>query len=134
MDLATTIQHFRDLYRSFEFWIFVFDQTGETAIRHMRNRFYGNAGPDNFLCVSLPPTPLRLGLVAARKSQMLGRDLRRHLQRYTPSEFLPTTWERDIYVVTAPENLALAGGIVSTVLEYGDLSILAGRVEQEAAA
>lgn len=134
MDLVATLKHFRDLHRGYEHWILAVDGEAAEAIHRMRNRFFADAGPDDFLVCSLPPWPIALTLVAARKRRIMARDLRRHLARYTPAAFLPSKMDRDAIVLTIPEHLTIAARIVTHVLGSGDLSILAEPAEQQEAA
>lgn len=131
MEIVKTFQHFRTLYKGFEHWLIIFDRRSDDAIKRMQNRYYKDAAADDF-SVFVLPAPFPLAIAAARKSMMLGRDLRRHLQRYVDPQYLPETWERDVLVMTAdPMTEAIAEALIAEILEYADLS---GPAEQQEAA
>lgn len=128
MEIADKFRHFRTLYQGYQHWLIIFDRRSDEAIRRMERRFYKDAGADDFSVFILPP-PVPLAIAAARKSKMLGRDLRRHLQRYVDPQYLPTTWERDVLVMAAdPMTEEIATALISEILEFADLG------EREAAA
>lgn len=121
MEIVKTFQHFRTLYQGYQHWLIIFDRRSDDAIKRMERRFYKDAGADEFSVFILPP-PVPLAIAAARKSMMLGRDLRRHLQRYVDPAFLPATWERDVLIMTAdPLTEAIAEALIAEILEFADL-------------
>jgi len=122
MEIADKFRHFRTLYQGYQHWLIIFDRRSDDAIKRMQNRFYKDAAADDFSVFVLPP-PVPLAIAAARKSMMLGRDLRRHLQRYVDPQYLPETWERDVLVMTAdPLTEAIAEALIAEILEFADLA------------